>query len=195
MCYLLQILFREKQSWNAKFKVQSIKWAGFSSSWSVPRLVGACSGLCPAILVPDRADCPKIDLDVACATLTLGFPNLWNLVGGIWGVACTCPEWSRRLAIAVTLIKEFDWRFFDLFLVLTMKFLSFWDSFFIVNKLAEKRFYDHPAARKIQTTNFFTWVDCWSESLSIELYKQVVTVEKFREIQAALGSLSFWALI
>ena len=83
MSYLLQILIAEKQSCNAMIKVQSIKWACLGSSWLLPRRLGLASRLGLAILVPDRANCPKIDLALACATLALVPPNLWKLVGVI----------------------------------------------------------------------------------------------------------------
>ena len=163
MCYLLYILSGKKLREITIIKVQSSYWACFGFSWPVPRLLGGGSGLDPAILASDRGDCPKIDLAVACVVLALAFPNLWNLVGVVCGVAWTCRGWSWSLAIACSLIKEFDWRFLLFFVVLTMKFLSFWNSFFIVNKIAQKRFQDHPVTSKTLITNFFVSMDWWRD--------------------------------
>lgn len=188
MSYLLQILIARRQCWNVIIKVHYIKSVWLGPSWLFPRLLGGGSGFPPAILVRDLADWPKNDLSVACATLILGLPNLWNLVGVMQGAVCTRPESSHLLWIVSSLIKEFDWGFFHFFLVLTMKFLSFSDSFFIVKKIAKMQFFQPPVPFTDPIIPIFTWLESSCNSLSIELFKQVVTVGNFRVIWPAMSA-------
>ena len=188
MSYLLQILIARRQCWNVIIKVHYIKSVWLGPSWLFLRLLGGGSGFLPAILVWDLADWPKNDLAVACATLILSLPNLWNLVGVMQGVDYTRPESSHLLCIASSLIKEFDWGFFHFFLVLTMKFLSFSDSFFIVKKITKMQFFQHSVSTTDSIIPIFTRLESSRNSLSNELFKQVVTVGNFRVIWLALSA-------
>lgn len=163
MNYLLFILFGKKLRQNAMIKVQSSSRACFGSSYPLPRLLGRGFRFDSAILASDGGDCPKIDLAKACEVDALAFPNLWNLVGVVYGDVWTCLGWSWSLAIACTLIKEFDWRFLLFFVVLTMKFVSFCDSFFIVNEMTQKQFQDLLLMSKTRGSNFFASIDCWRQ--------------------------------
>ena len=141
---------------------------------------GAARGLVrPSWLQIEQIDL-KIVLAVACAALALAFPNLWNLVGVLWGVDWTCPGWSQSAAIGWSLIKEFDWRIFHFFVVLTMKFLSFYDSFFIVNKIAKLQFFDHSKPEIYWIADFLADLESWRDFASNEQDKPIAIVGKFR---------------
>ena len=184
-------MIARRQCWNAMIKVRYIKSAWLGPSWLVPRLLGRGSGVPPAILAPDLADWPKIDLAVACATLVLGLPNLWNLVGVIQGAAHACPGSPHLLWIPSTLIKEFDWGFFHFYVVLTMKFLSFCDSFFIVKKSAKMQFFQLSETHTHPLVQPSAPMDSWRFALSIEQAKRVMTVGNFGVNRPALSANQF----
>ena len=62
-----------------------------------------------------------------------------------------------------------------------MKFLSFSDSFFIVNKIAEMQFFDHSEPVINWMANFLAQLESWRDSSPNELDKRIAIVGKFRE--------------
>ena len=178
-------------------------WSNFNLSIR-PVLAPSCSflglsGAARRLVRPSWPQIEQIDLKivlaVACAVLALAFPNLWNLVEVIWGAVWTCQGWSQSTAFMRSLIKEFDWRFFYFFLVLTMKFLSFSDSFFIVNKIAEMQFFDHSEPVIIQMADILARLESWRDSPANEHDKRILSVGKFGENWPAMWSLTFSAFI
>ena len=165
-----------------------MRWSKFNIS-NRPVLAPSCSflglsGAARGLVRPSWPQIEQIDLKivlaVACAVLALAFPNLWNLVEVIWGAVWTCQGWSQSAAFVRSLIKEFDWRFFHFFVVLTMKFLSFYDSFFIVNKIAKLQFFDHSKPEIYWIADFLADLESWRDFASNELDKPIAIVGKFR---------------
>ena len=69
-----------------------------------------------------------------------------------------------------------------------MKFLSFSDSFFIVNKIAEMQFFDHSEAVIAQVADILARVESWRDYAANVHDKRISIVGKFGENWPAMWS-------
>ena len=138
--------------------------------------------LARAILVSDLAESSKFDQASSCLTRCQPLSNQWKCLGWSRADVRLPLEVSWSLVIGSALIKEFDWSKLLFFLVLTVDFLSFSISFFIVKKMLKLSNFDCSSRIKILHIARPTWMVSPARSASTGIIYRVGFEANFWEI-------------